>query len=172
MWSPIDATPVGENVRSTVATYTDILDHLRHLFAAYLLLRTNNIPAAIFLTMSKPAPAQPVAAPGLSIWTSSIYRICNKPAPLRHGRRYTPEVLKIKWHERSIADLLDLDVDTALTVFKDEPTIVHTLQTLHDIGLALCVLAKARRRYPVVKRNGSNLLPTSRLAKRHAFCLR
>ena len=63
--------------------------------------------------------------------------------PTCHGRRYNPEVLKIKWHERSIADLLDLDVDTALTVFKDEPTIVHTLQTLHDMGLGFLHLGES-----------------------------
>ncbi|EKS48490.1 hypothetical protein [Lacticaseibacillus rhamnosus] len=63
--------------------------------------------------------------------------------PTCHGRRYNPEVLKIKWHERSIADLLDLDVDTALTVFKDEPTIVHTLQTLHDMGLGYLHLGES-----------------------------
>ena len=63
--------------------------------------------------------------------------------PTCHGRRYNPEVLKIKWHERSIADLLDLDVDSALTVFKDEPTIAHTLQTLHDMGLGYLHLGES-----------------------------
>ncbi len=39
--------------------------------------------------------------------------------------------------------MLDLDVDTALTVFKDEPTIVHTLQTLHDMGLGYLHLGES-----------------------------
>ncbi len=102
---------------------------------AYLLLRTNNIPAAIFSYNVKAGACPTCGGTGVINLDIQYLPDMQQTCPTCHGRRYNPEVLKIKWHERSIADLLDLDVDTALTVFKDEPTIVHTLQTLHDMGL-------------------------------------
>ena len=139
----IDATPVGKNVRSTVATYTDILDHLRHLFASLPAAKAKHYTSSHFSYNVKAGACPTCGGTGVINLDIQYLPDMQQTCPTCHGRRYNPEVLKIKWHERSIADLLDLDVDTALTVFKDEPTIVHTLQTLHDMGLGYLHLGES-----------------------------
>ncbi|MCC3238069.1 excinuclease ABC subunit UvrA, partial [Pediococcus acidilactici] len=55
--------------------------------------------------------------------------------PTCHGERYNPEIQQIKWHGLSIVDVLNLDVKSAITVFKDETKIQQDLQNLMEVGL-------------------------------------
>jgi excinuclease ABC subunit A len=139
----IDATPVGKNVRSTVATYTDILDKLRALFAQQPLAKTRGYTASNF-SYNVAAGACPTCGGTGEInldiqYLPDMQQIC----PTCLGRRYRPEVLDVTWHGSSIADLLDLDVDAALPVFKDEAGIEGTLQVLHDMGLGYLHLGES-----------------------------
>ena len=139
----IDATPVGKNVRSTVATYTDILDHLRHLFASLPDAKAKHYTSSHFSYNVKAGACPTCGGTGVINLDIQYLPDMQQTCPTCHGRRYNPEVLKIKWQQHSIADLLDLDVDSALTVLKDEPAITHTLQTLHDMGLGYLHLGES-----------------------------
>ena len=139
----IDATPVGKNVRSTVATYTDILDHLRHLFASLPDAKAKHYTSSHFSYNVKAGACPTCGGTGVINLDIQYLPDMQQTCPTCHGRRYNPEVLKIKWQQHSIADLLDLDVDSALTVLKDEPAITHTLQTLHDMGLSYLHLGES-----------------------------
>lgn len=139
----IDSAPVGKNVRSTVATYTPILDHLRQLFAA--------LPAALakgytpsHFSYNVKAGACPTCGGTGSInldiqYLPDMTQVC----PTCGGKRYNPDVLKIQWHGFSIADILALSVDDARPIFKDETAISRTLQTLHDMGLGYLHLGES-----------------------------
>ncbi|MFD1485699.1 excinuclease ABC subunit UvrA [Lacticaseibacillus baoqingensis] len=139
----IDASPVGKNVRSTVATYTDILDHLRALFAALPQSRARGYTASHFSYNVKQGACPTCGGTGtigLDIqYLPDMQEIC----PTCGGKRYNPEVLAIQWHGQSIADLLALSVDAALSVFANEPAILSTLQTLHDMGLGYLHLGES-----------------------------
>ena len=63
--------------------------------------------------------------------------------PTCQGSRYRAEVLDVKWHDRSIADLLALSVTDALEVFKDEKKILKTLETLQELGLDYLILGES-----------------------------
>ncbi|WP_049176814.1 excinuclease ABC subunit UvrA [Lacticaseibacillus paracasei] len=139
----IDATPVGKNVRSTVATYTDILDHLRHLFASLPDAKAKHYTSSHFSYNVKAGACPTCGGTGVINLDIQYLPDMQQTCPICHGRRYNPEVLKIKWQQHGIADLLDLDVDSALTVLKDEPAITHTLQTLHDMGLGYLHLGES-----------------------------
>jgi len=139
----IDATPVGKNVRSTVATYTDILDHLRHLFASLPDAKAKHYTSSHFSYNVKAGACPTCSGTGVINLDIQYLPDMQQTCPTCHGRRYNPEVLKIKWQQHSIADLLDLDVDSALTVLKNEPAITHTLQTLHDMGLGYLHLGES-----------------------------
>lgn len=55
--------------------------------------------------------------------------------PTCHGDRYNPGIQKIKWHDMSIVDVLNLDVNEAIPVFKRVPKIERDLQLLKEVGL-------------------------------------
>jgi excinuclease ABC subunit A len=139
----IDASPVGKNVRSTVATYTDILDHLRTLFAALPESQARGYTASHFSYNVKQGACPTCGGTGqigLDIqYLPDMQEVC----PTCGGKRYKPEVLELRWHDRNIAELLDLSVDAALTVFAGEPAIASTLQTLHDMGLGYLHLGES-----------------------------
>jgi len=59
------------------------------------------------------------------------------------GARFTPEVLAVKFHGKTIADVLDMSVDGALELFDSVPRIRRILQTLHDVGLGYIPLGQA-----------------------------
>lgn len=63
--------------------------------------------------------------------------------PTCGGRRYNQAVLKFRWHDYTIADLLDLSVDSAMPVLASQPAIASTLQTLHDMGLGYLHLGES-----------------------------
>lgn len=139
----IDASPVGKNVRSTVATYTNILDRLRDLFASLPASQQRGYTASNFSYNVTSGACPTCGGTGqisLDIqYLPDMQQVC----PTCQGRRYNPEVLEIKWQGQSIADLLNLGVDEALPVFADQPAIEQTLQTLHDMGLGYLHLGES-----------------------------
>ncbi|WP_127849081.1 excinuclease ABC subunit UvrA [Lacticaseibacillus hulanensis] len=141
----IDASPVGKNVRSTVATYTDILDHLRALFAAQPEAKARNFTASHF-SYNVAAGACPTCNGTGQISLDIQYLPdMQQTCPDCGGRRYKQEVLAVSWHGYSIADLLDMSVDAALPIFAatDQTSITATLQTLHDMGLGYLHLGES-----------------------------
>ena len=60
-----------------------------------------------------------------------------------NGRRYNQETLAVKFHGHSIADILDLTIEDALTVLADVPTVRQKLQTLVDVGLGYVHLGQS-----------------------------
>ncbi len=60
-----------------------------------------------------------------------------------NGRRYNQETLAVKFHGYSIADILDLTIEDALTVLADVPTVRQKLQTLVDVGLGYVHLGQS-----------------------------
>jgi len=139
----VDSVPVGKNVRSTVATYTDILDRLRKLFAATPAAKKQGYTNSRFSYNVKAGACPTCNGTGqISLdvqYLPDITEVC----PQCHGQRYNPETLDVVWNGYSIADILDLSVDEALPIFAAESGIEQTLQTLHDMGLGYLLLGES-----------------------------
>lgn len=139
----VDSVPVGKNVRSTVATYTDILNRLRRLFAATPAAKAQGYTSSRFSYNVKAGACPTCNGTGqISLdvqYLPDITEVC----PQCHGQRYNRETLAVKWQGYSIADVLALSVDEALPVFADEAGIEQTLQTLHDMGLGYLLLGES-----------------------------
>ncbi|KRM74632.1 excinuclease ABC subunit UvrA [Secundilactobacillus collinoides] len=138
----INSVPVGKNVRSTVATYSGILDRIRDLYAATPEAQKKGYSASRFSYNLK-AGACPMCGGTGSInldiqYLPDIAQVC----PTCEGKRYNPETLTVKWHGYNIAELLALSVTDALDVFSDEPAIETTLQVLNDMGLGYLMLGE------------------------------
>jgi excinuclease ABC subunit A len=59
------------------------------------------------------------------------------------GKRFRPEILKVRYRDKNISEVLNMTVDEALAFFKDRPRIVEKLQVLNDVGLGYLVLGQS-----------------------------
>ncbi|USS86074.1 ATP-binding cassette domain-containing protein [Fructilactobacillus cliffordii] len=131
----VDAKPVGKNARSSLATYTNIMDNLRKLFAGLPAAQEHHYSVSDFSYNNKKGACPHCG--GIGVITLDIQYLpdIEQTCPVCHGNRYNDEIQAIKWHGYSIVDLLKLSVRDALPVFQEVPAIQRTLQTLAEIGL-------------------------------------
>lgn len=138
----VDSVPVGKNARSTVATYTNILDNLRKMYAVLPVSKERQFTASDFSYNA--AGACPTCG-GVGQITMDVQYLpdVTEVCPTCLGTRYRSDVLDVKWHDYTIADLLALSVTEALTVFQDEPKILKTLTALSELGLDYLTLGES-----------------------------
>jgi excinuclease ABC subunit A len=167
----VDSAPIGINVRSTLATYTGIMDMLRKAFASTALARSRkfNVSAFSYNTGSLRCPqCDGTGQISLDIqFLPDVTIAC----PSCHGRRYRPEINDVRLvtpshpHGLKLPEILDLEVDDALDVFAPQEAaddamsvqsaggesmiapnllkrIHKALETLHDLGLGYLTLGE------------------------------
>lgn len=131
----VDQKPIGRTPRSNLATYTGLFDNVRKLFAATDAARAEGYDAGQFsFNVAKGRCATCEGEGFVSVellFMPSVYA----PCPTCHGARYNPQTLAIVWQGLSIAQVLQLTVDEAVTVFAEQPAIRRSLEVLRDIGL-------------------------------------
>lgn len=131
----IDQSPIGRTPRSNPATYTGIFTVIRDLFAATPEAKARGYKTGRFSFNTKGGRCETCAGDGvLKIemnFLPDVYVTCDEC----HGKRYNRETLEILYKGKSIADVLDMTVDEALTFFEAIPAVVQKLKVLADVGL-------------------------------------
>jgi excinuclease ABC subunit A len=131
----IDQSPIGRTPRSNPATYVKVFDDIRELFAQMSDAKTRGYTASRFsfnVDGGRCAACEGNGAKKLEMdFLADIWVTC----PVCAGKRYNRETLAVKFKGHSIADVLELDIAQALTLFENVPKIADTLQTLVDVGL-------------------------------------
>ncbi len=142
----IDATPIGINVRSTAATYANVHDELRKVFAKTADAKTWDIKLVIFPIIQESFAAPYVTAPARSAWT---YSFC--PMWTFHARSAeVPDIPKrhlllntrIKGQSVSLPELMDMDIHTALEACDDLKLVKQRLTVLKELGLGYLTLGE------------------------------
>ncbi|MBS9335328.1 excinuclease ABC subunit UvrA [Fructobacillus sp. M1-13] len=131
----VDAKPVGKNTRSSVATYTSIMDNLRHLFAELPEARAKGFDLASFSYNNKAGACPNCGGLGMVSLDVQYLADVEEVCPVCHGNRFKPEISAIKWQGYTIVDLLNLSVKEALPVFSKQAKIERELRLLSEIGL-------------------------------------
>lgn len=139
----IDAKPIGRNARSTLATYTNIMDGLRELFAAQPAAKQAGLTQSDFSYNNK-SGACPTCQ-GLGVITEDVQFLPDivETCPTCDGGRYNEKIQTIFWQEHSIVDILNLSVKEALPLFQGEEKIEQELKLLDEIGLHYLHLGQA-----------------------------
>ena len=131
----IDATPIGQNSRSTPATYSGAFDAIRQAFADTPLARRRRWKPGHFSFNTKAGQCPECEGLGhvdIDVqYLPDIREVC----PLCHGSRYREEVLDVRLDELTIADVLALTVHDAVERFAERPAIVRPLRPVDDVGL-------------------------------------
>ena len=139
----VDASPIGKTTRSTTATYTSIMDNLRKLFAKQPLAKERHYTPSYFSYNNKQGGCPECGGTGVVTLDVQYLPDMEQTCPLCAGKRFRPEIQAVKWNGYSIVDILDMDVDQALNVFKAEPKILRELELLKEVGLSYLHLGES-----------------------------
>lgn len=139
----VDASPIGKTTRSTTATYTSIMDNLRKLFAKQPLAKERHYTPSYFSYNNKQGGCPECGGTGVVTLDVQYLPDMEQTCPLCAEKRFRPEIQVVKWNGYSIVDILDMDVDQALNVFKAEPKILRELELLKEVGLSYLHLGES-----------------------------
>lgn len=138
----VDQSPIGRSPRSNPATFTKLFDQLRDLFAKCSLAKIRGYKRNRFSFNVSGGRCERCKGDGVikldMQFMADVYTEC----PSCNGRRYNRETLDVRFKGHSIADVLEMSVDEALSVFGKQPRIAGKLQTLADVGLGYIKLGQ------------------------------
>ncbi len=138
----IDQSPIGRTPRSNPATYTGVFDEIRKVFALAKESRARGYTAGRFSFNLKGGRCEACQGQGVKIIEMHFLPDVHVTCEECRGRRYNRETLEILYRGKSIADVLDLSVEEAMTFFSNHPKIVQMLKTLDDVGLGYASLGQ------------------------------
>lgn len=139
----IDATPIGINVRSTVATYANIHDELRKLYAKTEKAKELKFKAGDFSYNTGKLRCPTCDGTGVINLDVQFLPDVEIPCPECGGSRYTKEANSMKLGKYSLPELMAMDVSNALEACKSMKLIAQRLQVLDDLGLGYLTLGEA-----------------------------
>lgn len=139
----IDATPIGINIRSTVATYANIHDELRKVFAKTDSAKKLGFKAGDFSYNTGKLRCPVCDGTGVINLDVQFLPDVEIPCPECSGSRYSKIVDKIKFDGYSLSELMSMDICTALEKCKNIKVVQQRLQTLKDLGLGYLTLGEA-----------------------------
>lgn len=144
----IDASPIGINIRSTVATYSGILDELRKLYAGMEVAKAGKLKAGDFSYNTGSLRCPVCDGTGQISLDVQFLPDVTITCPECNGKRYSGEAEKILWKPKtaekafSLPELMAMTVDDTLELFKDKKKIYEKLKVLHDLGLGYLTLGE------------------------------
>ncbi len=144
----IDATPIGINVRSTVATYANVHDELRKVFAKLPEAKKKGYKAGDFSYNTGKLRCPTCDGTGEISLDVQFLPDVDIPCPDCRGSRYGKEAFGVlrengDGSRRSLPELMALSIDEAIGAYKDLPLIRSRLKVLHDVGLGYLTLGEA-----------------------------
>ena len=131
----IDQSPIGRTPRSNPATYTGLFDMIRKVFAATPEAKARGYKENRFSFNVRGGRCESCSGDGILRIEMHFLADIYVPCEVCKGKRYNRETLEVTYKGKSIADVLDMTVEEALTFFEAYPRITRKLQTLYDVGL-------------------------------------
>ncbi|MEU2117342.1 excinuclease ABC subunit UvrA [Streptomyces sp. NPDC016459] len=131
----VDQRPIGRTPRSNLATYTGLFDVVRKLFTETEEARARGYKAGRFSFNVAGGRCETCQGEGFVSVELLFLPSTYAPCPDCHGARYNPETLQVRLRGLTIAEVLDLTVESAAAFFDDVPAAARSLRTLLEVGL-------------------------------------
>lgn len=138
----IDQSPIGRTPRSNPATYTGVFDMIRDLFASTNEAKARGYQKGRFSFNIKGGRCEACKGDGIIKIEMHFLPDVYVPCEVCKGERYNRETLQVKYKDKTIADVLDMNVEEALKFFENIPSIKRKLETLMDVGLSYIKLGQ------------------------------
>jgi len=139
----IDQSPIGRTPRSNPATYTGLFDLVRDVFSQVPEAKVRGYQKGRFSFNIKGGRCEACSGDGIIKIEMHFLPDVYVPCEVCHGKRYNRETLEVKYKGKSISDVLDMTVESALTFFESLPRLRDKLQTLYDVGLSYIKLGQS-----------------------------
>ena len=131
----IDQSPIGRTPRSNPATYVKLLDDIRGLFAQLPESKRRGYRPGRFSFNVRGGRCEACEGNGSRRLEMDFLADIWVTCPVCEGHRFNRETLAVRFKQKSIANVLEMDVQEALAHFENIPSVYGKLQTLHDVGL-------------------------------------
>ncbi|MBR3707046.1 MAG: excinuclease ABC subunit UvrA, partial [Firmicutes bacterium] len=138
----IDQSPIGRTPRSNPATYTNMFNPIRDLFASLPEAKIRGFEKGRFSFNVKGGRCEACSGDGIIKIEMHFLPDVYVPCEVCKGKRYNRETLEVKYKGKSIFDVLDMSVSEGVEFFKNVPNIVRYLQTLEEVGLGYIKLGQ------------------------------
>ena len=139
----VDQSPIGKTPRSNPATYTGVFNHIRELYTHTRDSQMRGFTPGHFSFNTQKGRCPACQGEGFQkvemYFLPDVYVECE----LCKGQRFTAEVLAAKYHDKNIAQVLNMSVDEAKIFFTDIPVISDKMHLLSDIGLGYLKLGQS-----------------------------
>ena len=131
----IDQTPIGRTPRSNPGTYIKVFDEIRDLFCQMPEAKRRGFKPGRFSFNVEGGRCEACEGNGSNRLEMDFLADVWVTCPVCEGKRFNRETLAVKFKDKSIADVLEMDIQQLLVLFENVPHVRHKLQTLHDVGL-------------------------------------
>lgn len=139
----IDQTPIGRTPRSNPATYSGVFTKIRELFASTPTAKEKGFDLGKFSFNVEGGRCEACSGDGVKRLRMYFMADVFVPCEVCGGKRYSREVLDVKYKGKSIYDVLEMTIDEAYNFFEAIPQIKSKLQTLVDVGLGYIKLGQS-----------------------------
>jgi excinuclease ABC subunit A len=138
----IDQSPIGRTPRSNPATYTGVFSDIRNLFSELPEAKIRGYKPGRFSFNVKGGRCETCQGAGVRViemnFLPDVYVSCEACS----GKRYNRETLEVRYKGKSISDVLNMEIEEAVTFFDAIPQISRKLRTLSEIGLGYITLGQ------------------------------
>ena len=138
----IDQSPIGRTPRSNPATYTGVFSDIRNLFSELPEAKIRGYKPGRFSFNVKGGRCETCQGAGVRViemnFLPDVYVTCETCS----GKRYNRETLEVRYKGKSISDVLNMEIEEAVSFFEAIPQINRKISTLHEIGLGYITLGQ------------------------------
>ena len=138
----IDQSPIGRTPRSNPATYTGVFDHIRDLFANTVDAKMRGYKKGRFSFNVNGGRCEACKGDGIIKIEMHFLPDVYVPCEVCKGQRYNRETLQVRYKDKNISDVLDMNVEEAYHFFENIPKIHNKLETLMSVGLSYIKLGQ------------------------------
>ncbi|MYC78803.1 excinuclease ABC subunit UvrA [Candidatus Poribacteria bacterium] len=131
----IDMAPIGRTPRSNAATYTKVFDSIRALYAGLPEAKLRGYKPGRFSFNVTGGRCEACNGNGAKKVDMGLLSDVWVECEVCEGKRFNSETLAVKYKGKNISEVLEMDIETALTHFADIPKVARGLKLLHDVGL-------------------------------------
>jgi len=139
----VDQSPIGRMPRSNPATYTNVFNDIRELFAQLPESKIRGWKAGRFSFNMKGGRCEECLGNGYKTIQMHFMPDVYVPCETCGCTRYNRETLEVRWKGKTIADILDMTVNQAVEFFEPQPKILRKIKTIQDVGLGYIKLGQS-----------------------------
>ncbi|MBQ7441787.1 MAG: excinuclease ABC subunit UvrA [Prevotella sp.] len=139
----VDQSPIGRTPRSNPATYTNVFNDIRELFAQMPESKIRGWKAGRFSFNTKGGRCEECMGNGYKTIQMHFMPDVFVPCEACGGKRYNKETLEVRFKGKSIGEILEMTVNQAVEFFEHQPYILRKIKTIQEVGLGYIKLGQS-----------------------------